>query len=126
MAVFSLVSEKSVIQISMPWLRSAAGTLESPVLTGGCGILSFNYAHVYSESNGIEFKVEIIQNDEVVKTFTVENQAAEEDTVYSWVDNVNVSGDFTVKYTNLSPSNNSSKNKDRYVIWNVEWTEFAE
>lgn len=105
---------------------SAAGTLESPVLTGGCGILSFNYAHVYSESNGIAFKVEIIQNDEVVKTFTVENQAAEEDTVYSWVDNVNVSGDFTVKYTNLSPSNNASKNKDRYVIWNVEWTEFAE
>lgn len=87
--------------------------------------MSFNYAHVYSESNGIEFKVEIIQNDEVVKTFTVENQAAEEDTVYSWVDNVNVSGDFTVKYTNLSPSNND-KNKDRYVIWNVEWTEFAE
>ncbi len=49
---------------------SAIGKIESPKLNGGCGKLSFDYAYVYSESNGVKFKVEILQNDEVVKTIT--------------------------------------------------------
>ena len=102
------------------------GTIESPVLSGGCGILSFNYAHTYSESNGISFKVDILQNNSVVKTFTVTNTAASQSTAYEWTDNVNISGDFSIKFTNLSPSNTSGSNKDRYAVWNVEWTNYAE
>lgn len=103
---------------------SAVGTLTSPTLTGGIGTLSFNYENNYSETNGVSVRIDIKQNDNVVatQTLTKGKNDVEQGTVYSFTsDNFNVSGDFTIEITNLSPSNSTS-NKDRVSIWNISWT----
>lgn len=105
---------------------SAKGTITSPTLTGGCGTLSLKYAYTYSESKGVSFKVTIKQGGANVTSYDVENTTATQNTVYKWEQVVNVQGDFEIYITNNSPSNNSSKNKDRYSIWNIEWTAYGQ
>ena len=103
---------------------SASGVLESPEIAGGCGTLSFNYGNMFSESNGVSFKVEVIQNGSVVKTlnFTKDKASVPQKTKLEGSLEVNVSGSFKLKFTNNCPSNNSSSNKDRVSIWNLTWT----
>lgn len=102
---------------------TAVGVITSPTLTGGCGTLSFDYGFAFSESNGINFKVEIMQAGAVVKSFDV--VVAKADAVkfqkYSFSQEVGVTGDFQIVITNNSPSQNSG-NKDRYTIFNIKWT----
>ena len=104
---------------------TASGVLESPELTGGCGTLSFNYGNMFSEANGVSFKVEVIQNGSVVKelTFTKDNASVPKLTKLEGSLEVNVSGTFKLKFTNLSPTNSTS-NKDRVSLWNMTWTSF--
>ena len=101
---------------------SGVGTIESPELTGGCGKLTFKYANIFTESKGVKFKIEVIQNGSAVKTITVEEKNVTKMTAYDYSADINVSGAFKLKFTNLCPSNNSSSNKDRVSIWNLEWT----
>lgn len=100
---------------------SAVGTIVSPTISGGCGELSFNYGFAFSESNNMEFRVDVKQNGSVVKSFTV-NDASEKGKAYSHTETINVSGDFSIEFTNLSPSASSDRNKDRVAVWNVAWT----
>ena len=102
---------------------SASGVLESPELAGGCGVLSFNYGNMFSEANGVSFKVEVIQNGSVVKelTFTKDSASVPQKTKLEGSLEVNVSGTFKLKFTNLCPTNSTS-NKDRVSIWNLTWT----
>ena len=101
---------------------SAVGTIESPELTGGCGTLSFDYANIFTEANGVNFQIEVIQNGAAVKTIVVDEDSITKMTKYTFSQEVNVSGSFKLKFTNLSPSNSTS-NKDRVSIWNLTWTE---
>ena len=105
---------------------TASGVLESPELTGGCGTLSFNYGNLFSETNGVSFKVEVIQNGSVVKelTFTKANADVPKLTKLEGSIEVNVAGTFKLKFTNLSPTQSTS-NKDRVSLWNMTWTSFA-
>ena len=103
---------------------ATVGTLSSPVLKGGITKLNFNYGYAYTEANGISFRVDIMQGGKAVKTFTVTDKAATKYTAYSFSKDVNVTGDFNIMFTNLSPSAVASK-KDRVAIWNVNWTQPA-
>ena len=105
---------------------SAKGTITSPTLTGGCGTLSLKYAYTYSESKGVSFKVTIKQGGKDVASYDVVNTTATLNEVYKWEQDVNIQGDFVIYITNNSPSNNSSKNKDRYSIWNIKWTAYGQ
>lgn len=102
---------------------TSVGTITSPKLSGGIKKLYFKYGYAYTESSGISFKVEIMQNGSAVKTFTVTKSKAEcaKLTAYDYEADVNVSGNYQIVFTNLSPSANSASNKDRYAIWNVTW-----
>ncbi len=102
---------------------TAVGTIESPELTGGCGTLSFDYANIFTEANGVNFQIDVIQNGAAVKTIVVDEDSITKMTKYTFCQDVNVSGSFKLKFTNLSPSNNNSSNKDRVSIWNLTWTE---
>ena len=102
---------------------TAVGTIESPELTGGCGTLSFDYANIFTEANGVNFQIDVIQNGAAVKTIVVDEDSITKMTKYTFSQEVNVSGSFKLKFTNLSPSNNSTSNKDRVSIWNLTWTE---
>ncbi len=101
---------------------SSAGMLISPPIESGIGKLSFNYGTAYTESNGLSMRVDVKQNGKVVKSFTVTRADATKHTVYNFDEDVNVSGTFTIEFTNLSPSAPSA-NKDRVAIWNVNWTQ---
>ncbi len=102
---------------------TAVGVITSPTLTGGCGTLSLDYGYAFSESNGIDFKVEIKQGGATVQSYNV--VVAKADAVkfqkYTFSQVVDLTGDFQIVITNNSPSNSTS-NKDRYTIFNVKWT----
>ncbi len=100
---------------------SAVGTLTSPTLTGGIAKLTFNYGYAYTESNGVSFRVDVVQGGQVVKTYTVTDANATRYTAYSFDEDVNITGDFQLVFTNLSPSASAS-NKDRVALWNISWT----
>ena len=105
---------------------SAKGKLVSPTLSGGISKITFNYTNVFSESNGVDITITIKQNGTAVATKKLDNNSVTQLKAYTFEwdlagEGVAVSGDFTIEITNNSPSNNSSKNKDRVAIWNLEW-----
>lgn len=122
--MFSMIGGESDRALCMNGKTTTQGTITSPTLTTGCGTLTFSYGLPFSDTK-IKFSVDIMQNGEIVKTFTVEKASATKLTKYSFEEAVNVAGDFQIVFKNLSPSNNTSSNKDRTAVWNVEWTGFA-
>lgn len=100
---------------------SNVGKITSPVLTTGCGTLTFTYAMPFTDKNGIDFDVDIVQNGEVVKSFNVLNTTASKYEIYTFTEEVNVSGEFQIVFSNNCPSATAG-NKDRYAIWDVMWT----
>ena len=107
---------------------SAVGTITSPVLNGGLGSIKIRYANTYKEANGVSFQLDIKQNDEVVKTYTITkaNAAVEKGTVYTeLIENINVAGDFQMVFTNLHPTNNNKDNQDRVSIGRLCWTGYV-
>ena len=117
---FKMIGDASNRALCMNGKTSAVGSITSPTLTTGCGTLTFNYGLPFSDTK-IKFRVDIKQNGSVVKTFTIDNTSATKNTKYSHSEEVNVSGDFQIVFTNLSPSNSTS-NKDRTAVWDIEWT----
>ena len=117
---FKMIGNASNRALCMNGKKTAVGTITSPTLTTGCGTLTFNYGLPFSDTK-MKFRVDIKQNGTTVRTFTVDVPSATKLTKYSHEEEINVSGDFQIVFTNLSPSNNSG-NKDRTAIWDVEWT----
>ena len=118
--VFKMIGAASNRALCMNGKTSAVGKITSPTFTTGCGTLTFNYGLPFSDTK-IKFRVDIIQNGEVVKTFTINNASATKLTKYSYEEVLDVAGEFQIVFTNLSPSASTS-NKDRVAIWDVEWT----
>lgn len=105
---------------------TAVGKIQSPTLSGGIASLKVRYANTNSEANGVSFKVEIKQGEDVVREYTITKTNAEvsQGTVYTeTITNINVEGDFLILITNLSPSNSTS-NKDRLSIGKLCWTNY--
>lgn len=121
---FVMIGDASNRALCMNGKTTAKGTITSPILTTGCGTLKFNYGLPFGDTK-IKFTVDIIQNGEIVKTFTVENLSATKLTTYSFEETIEVAGEFQIVFTNQSPSNSTS-NKDRTAVWDVEWTGYSE
>ena len=117
---FKMIGDASNRALCMNGKTSAVGTITSPAITTGCGTLKFNYGLPFGDTK-IKFTVDIMQNGEIVKTFTVDNSSATKLTKYSFEEAIDVAGEFQIVFKNLSPSNQNS-NKDRTAIWDVEWT----
>lgn len=117
---FKMIGAASNRALCMNGKTTAVGSITSPTLTGGCGTLKFCYGLPFSDTK-IKFRVDIMQNGAVVKTFTVDKSSATKLTLYSHEEVINVAGEFQIVFTNLCPSNSTS-NKDRTAIWDVEWT----
>ncbi|MBQ9554597.1 MAG: choice-of-anchor J domain-containing protein [Muribaculaceae bacterium] len=98
---------------------ATTGSIVSPVLKGGMTKLRFNYGSAYS-GKLLSFRVDVKQNGNVVKTWTISNDNVAQKTAYTFEEACSVSGDFTIEFTNLCPSN-ATGNKDRASIWNVNW-----
>ena len=117
---FKMIGEESNRALCMNGKTSAVGSITSPTFSTGCGTLKFNYGLPFGDTK-MKFRVDIIQDGATVHTFTIDNASATKLTLYSHEEVVNVAGDFQIVFTNLSPSNSTS-NKDRTAIWDVEWT----
>ena len=117
---FKMIGDASNRALCMNGKTSGVGSITSPTFTTGCGTLKFNYGLPFGDTK-MKFRVDIMQDGAVVHTFTINNASATKLTAYSHEETVNVSGDFQIVFTNLSPSNSTS-NKDRTAIWDVEWT----
>lgn len=98
----------------------SVGTIQSPVLKGGMTKLRFNYGCAYS-GKVLKFRVDVKQNGNVVKTWTISNDNVTQKNAYAFEENVSVNGDFTIEFTNLCPSNATGNTRDRVSIWNVNW-----
>lgn len=98
---------------------SSVGTVTSPSLTGGIKKLTFNYGMPYTDTQ-ISMRVDIMQGGQSVKNWTVTETAPVKYQVYTFSETCNVTGDFQIVFTNLSPTQQDS-NKDRICIWNVNW-----
>ena len=106
---------------------TAVGSITSPDLTGGCGTLSLSYGNVYSESNGVSFKIQVKNLTDEVLYETIVTKANSEVTkgeTYNFTADVNQAGDFKIHIQNLSPSHNTG-NKDRLAISCIEWTAYG-
>lgn len=107
---------------SMNGKVGAGSSITSPIISTGCGSLTFNYGMAFTETNGIDFRVEIKQNGAIVKTITIKDPAAAKVTQYTHTEAVNIAGNFTMEFIPNSPSNVTDGNKDRVCIYNVSWT----
>ena len=110
-----------------------AGVLESPVLEGGCGVLTVVYGTNKVPrfvENGLKFKVEV-KNEAGESVFTQDVVRVQEDiqqnTPFEVNFNVNITGKFTVTVTNLCPSGLEDDRdlfdtNDTVVLASVAWT----
>ena len=98
---------------------TAVGTLVSPVLQGGMTRLCFKYGAAFTETV-LAFRVDVKQDGEVVKTWTVNVDDVTRWLAYDFDEACSIDGDFTIEITNLCPSN-ATNNKNRLSIWNLTW-----
>ena len=98
---------------------TSVGKVVSPVLHGGMKGLRFSYGYAFSGKE-IKFRVDVKQNGNVIKSWNVSQNGVTKYTIFTFDEKLNVNGDFTIEFTNLSPSNATS-DKDRLSIWDVEW-----
>ena len=107
---------------------TAVGVITSPELEGGIASLKIRYANTFQEANGVSFRVDIKQAEDVVKTYTITkaNSDVAQNTVYTeTISDINVAGTFQIIITNLSPTSSTS-NKDRLSIGRLCWTHYAD
>lgn len=122
---FKVFGDASTRAITLNGKTSAKGKLVSPVLADGVKSISFKYTNVFTDKNGVDITITIKDKDGKVLTSkrlddnNVTQKVAKE---FTWVLETPVTGEFVIEITNNSPSNNSSKNKDRVSIWEFEWT----
>ena len=112
-------SDKYAMAVTINGKTSTPGTILSPVIPGGLTKLKFNYGQAYTDTK-LAFVVNLIQNQQIVKTWTVTNDAPEKFKVYTFEESANVTGNFTIEIINQCPSQQDS-NKDRVSIWNLAW-----
>ena len=118
---FTFIGGAGVLAPTLNGKAGSCGRLLSPVLTGGCKTLTFNYGFAFTETK-CSFRVDVKDaQGNVVKTDTVELTSITKLHAYSYSLDVNVSGDFTIEITNLGITQ-STGNKDRVSIWNLTRT----
>ena len=123
---FKVFGDASTRAFTMNGKTSAKGSIVSPTLSGGISAITFNYTNCFSESNGVDITITIKQNGTAVATKKLDNNSVTKLNAYTFTwdlaaEGVAVTGDFTIEFTNNSPTNSTS-NKDRVSIWNVQWT----
>ncbi len=117
---FAFIGNESTLAVCLNGKKGGEGVLTSPVLTGGCKTITFNYGFPFSDTK-CTFTIEVIQNGTAVVTKTVELSGFTTKTAYNYSLDANVSGDFQIRIVNDAVSQKSA-NSDRIAIWNFTWT----
>lgn len=118
--VFTVFGNSSVYAVCLNGKLTKQGTLTSPVISGGLKTLVFNYCQPFNDTK-CKLSVNIKQNGAVVATDVLENNGMTKLTKYTYSHTFNVEGSFQIEIVNEAPSGDSSSNKDRVAIWNLNW-----
>lgn len=118
---FKFIGDDNVRAACLNGKQGSAGTLTSPLISGGIKSLKFNYGFAFNETK-CRFTVNIKQNGATVatKTVTIDSITKLKAFDYTW-DGINVTGNFTIEFVNDCYSA-AAKNSDRVSIWNISWT----
>ena len=111
-------------QLCLTGNKNAVGKLTSTTLSGGISALSVEYGYAFSESNGVSLKINIKDTDgNVLATTDIVNKTLAKGVgdKYTWELAQHIEGDFVIEIINNSPSGKTD-NKDRFSIWNLQWT----
>lgn len=125
--VFTFIGEDNTTKaVTINGKVGASGVLTSPTLNGGISKLTFNYGHAFSDKNGVNITITItdVANGNTIElTLVKSGSEVVQKTAYvaEFVLENPISGDFTIEFTNNSPTNSSSGNKDRVSLWNIVW-----
>ena len=120
---FTFIGGEGVLAPTLNGKVGSAGTLTSPVLTGGIGTLTFRYGFAYADTQ-CSFTVTVKGTDgSVIATDTVDLNSVSKFDAFDYSLDVNYSGDFTIEIVNNCKSATQSGNKDRVSIWNLTWTD---
>lgn len=117
---FSFIGDPSTRAACLNGKQGAAGTLVSPLISGGIKTLTFKYGFAFAETK-CKFTINIKQNGAVVASKTVTLDSITKLTAYDFSWDANVSGNFTMEIVNDCYSA-ATANKDRVSIWNISWT----
>lgn len=109
------------------------GELYSPNLEGGCGQLTINYGTPASNTDNLGFGFKVTISNGVDDPVEFEIEKTKEETtqyeIYKEVKDINLSGNFTITFTNLGKISSSSsfmKLRGAVSIISVEWTGYSE
>lgn len=113
---------EEVFAVCINGKTTASGSITSPLISGGVATVYLNYGYTFTESNGVDFTVSLVnETGETVASKSVVNAELEKnEPAYAALD-FNVTDDVRIVITNNSPSQSTS-NKDRYSIWDISWT----
>lgn len=117
---FGFIGDASTLAVLLNGKSSALGSVESPVLKGGCSKITFNYGFPFTSDTKAAFTVSVLQGENVVvsKVITVDPIVAK--TAISYTLDAAVTGDFRIKIVNNGLSAKDA-NTDRVAIWNLTW-----
>lgn len=106
---------------------SKNGTLTSPVLSGGCGTVTIDYARAMTKT-GSSFTIEIKSSD---GTKVLKTDSHADETLAQWQRSkldftFNVAGDFIIVVTGNKCSNTSNTTNDDFTIIDLSWTGYSE
>ena len=104
---------------------ASPGKITSPLIESGISSLSFNYMCYYSDKI-VNLTVNIIQSDNVVRTYQLYNDAVTQKEIYRFAEeDIDLDGGLVIEIINNSPSGAERYNIDRVSIWNISWTDYA-
>lgn len=106
-------------------IPSEMGVLTSPIISGGCGKLTFIVARTVGSNAGNRVKIEIKDKaGNVLKTKIFTNETLAQYVAQTYSFDFNVAGEFQIVATNIT-LHNSSLAPDDFAILDLTWTGFA-
>ena len=102
------------------------GMLSSPILSGGCGIITMDYTR-YTSNTGSNFTIEIKDSEGTV----IKSETHSDETQVQWTRTVlnfefNVTGDFQIVITADKCTNTKESINDDFGILALSWTGYSE
>ena len=115
-------TEENTLSAVLGGRTNKVGVLTSPDISGGIGTLAFEWGSE-STSTTISFKLEIRDSaGTILKEDTITKTEVEQYSKFNYSLDCNITGNCSIVFTNLCPSNKKLGSTDIVSIFNLEWT----
>lgn len=118
-----------LVALCLSGKTTAVGKITSPTLLNGCGTLTLKYAGVYGDDiQAYSVHATVYQDGMAVREFDIvgpDGGNIAKNEVYTWTEEVNVEGDFSIEFVNNCPNGGDENEVDAASIWDIQWTRFT-